>query len=334
MPKKVSEEYEEIIHYTTAEGLAGIVSSGSLYATNARFLNDSEEIQHFFNTRLVRIAHQEASSFLSELVKAPETAKAVEEEGGFDSVIEKHVSELVGVLKDETMKFNSPYVFSASASKDKRERNNGVLSQWRGYGKDGGYAIVFDVNGLEKFLGDENEKFHYHYLGFGDVFYEGIASTEQPSSEEISEMELRLRKAIRLLMKDSEGTVEESFYEPITTLSCLYKHGGFSEEKEVRIIAIPPNEKSSLPDDLRLKESPHKTLKNVKAIKRAGLIVPYIELFSDSQNGQLLPITGVIIGPHPDAKTRKESVELYLKSNGYSLDSVQVIISDIPYVGR
>ncbi len=34
-------------------------------------------------------------------------------------------------------------------------QNDGLLSQWRGYGKDGGYALVFDSQKLEEALKDE-----------------------------------------------------------------------------------------------------------------------------------------------------------------------------------
>lgn len=45
--KTVYEEYSELMHYTTADGLMGIVTSKTLWATHARFLNDSEEVIGF-----------------------------------------------------------------------------------------------------------------------------------------------------------------------------------------------------------------------------------------------------------------------------------------------
>jgi len=37
---------DEIAHYTTEQGLAGILSSKKLWATHWRFLNDFSEMQH------------------------------------------------------------------------------------------------------------------------------------------------------------------------------------------------------------------------------------------------------------------------------------------------
>jgi uncharacterized Fe-S radical SAM superfamily protein PflX len=37
-------EIESIFHYTTAEGLKGILTSQTLWATDFRYLNDTEEL--------------------------------------------------------------------------------------------------------------------------------------------------------------------------------------------------------------------------------------------------------------------------------------------------
>ncbi len=51
-----------LYHYTTAQGLLGILESGSLWTTNSRFLNDPTEIE--YATRLFRrVATEEFSKY-------------------------------------------------------------------------------------------------------------------------------------------------------------------------------------------------------------------------------------------------------------------------------
>jgi hypothetical protein len=47
------------MHYTTASGLYGIVTSRTLWASHVSFLNDMEEVQGFFNRVLPGILKPE-----------------------------------------------------------------------------------------------------------------------------------------------------------------------------------------------------------------------------------------------------------------------------------
>jgi hypothetical protein len=44
-----------------------------------------------------------------------------------------------------------------------------------------------------------------------------------------------------------------------------------------------------------------------------------------------LPITRVIVGPHPLCAVRKKTVEMILRAHGYA---AEVVISEMPYIGR
>ena len=52
MEQSVVDAHPLLYHYTTAEGLEGIVSSHQLWATNIHYLNDAEEHTGFFERRL------------------------------------------------------------------------------------------------------------------------------------------------------------------------------------------------------------------------------------------------------------------------------------------
>jgi len=44
----------------------------------------------------------------------------------------------------------------------------GFSAQWRGYGSDGGYAIVFETDGLQQLLDEEFKSFHYQVMVWGE----------------------------------------------------------------------------------------------------------------------------------------------------------------------
>ena len=329
MPKPVEEQYPELLHYTTAAGLAGILTSGCIWASHASFLNDAEEITHFFDVRLIDIVRDVVLAYAQDLARAPEVATKMNAQGGVEVVARTEADGLASRLREATLAFNQPYIFSMSAPRDARIAQNGLLSQWRGYGTDGGYALVFDTARLNDLLQLEGRTYHYLHAQWGDVHYHGAGQEPQPSTEDVAESEAILRSGIGLLVRG--GTVEETpgFYQAISGLSCLYKHWGFWEEGEVRVVAIP-----ATPEIIAFaaEEGETRPSRQAKTFIRAGLAVPYIELFSSlPQRTTQLPIKRVIVGPHRDKNLRADAIRRLLQQNGYD---TEVVCSEIPYIGR
>ena len=331
MPKIVSEEYAELMHYTTVEGLTGIVSNDCLWASNYEFLNDTKEIEHFFDVRLGELVSRQVSKYENELKLAPENAKSVAADGGFDNVVRLDADDLTEILRKVTLKFNNPYIFSMSATADPLVAQNGLLSQWRGYGSDGGYAIVFDTAELERLLKSEVETYHYQHVQLADAHYHGIEFVNKPVACEVLEWEAELSAGIARFIRESSAVEIEDCFDAISSLSFLYKHWGFSEEHEVRVVAIPADREVA-----RLTEAKGETRlpRPIKTFLRGGLPVPYLDLFarSSAEQGRVhLPIKKVIVGPHREGAIRKQAVQLLLAANGYE---AEVVRSEIPYIGR
>lgn len=328
MAKQVTEVHQEVMHYTTGAGLAGIVSSDALWATHAAALNDSQEITHFLDTRLIDIIREETAGAFSDLAKDPAIANRFEENGGFDAVVKKEADNISRILRNLMITFHEPHILSFSAITNDRVRSSGLLSQWRGYGTDGGYAIIFDSSKIDDLLLEESSQYPYQHISWGDVYYYGFLDSKQRESEEIVEAETLLRASIRELHSSQANSIEQA-YDAMITLCCLYKHWGFHEEQEVRVIVIPPNE-----DVLQLAKQSSETTQSrrISVFSRGGMLVPYLALFgSSSAPTKRLPIKRVIVGPHPLSSSRRKTVEVLLKSNGYDAD---VCISEIPYLGR
>lgn len=330
MPKLVTEEYSELMHYTTAAGLAGIVSTGCLWSTHAGFLNDAEEMKHFFDAKLLDIAFSEVRQYAEQLAKVPENARQMEIDGGLEKLAKDEAEGLVCRLRSATLAFNQPYIFSMSAARDLNTQSSGLLSQWRGYGGDGGYAIVFDTLQLEQLLELEAKTYHYQHFQWGDVHYYGADPSSQSSTEDVAESEEVVRIGIARLIRCGTAEETEGFYQALSSLSCLYKHWGFCEEREVRVVAIPVEAEVAR---LAAADGEAKPEKPIKTLVRGGLPVPYVELFAgiSSDVPLRLPIKRVIVGPHKDANLRAQAVQRLLAANNYE---AEVTCSKIPYLGR
>ena len=116
---KVPPERPTLFHYTTQEGLLGIVSSKSLWVTSVRHLSDSTEF-----------------AYTVELVRETLNRKLRGEKGPYSSYYAGILGKL-DALKDMTL-----FVGSFSEEGD-------LLSQWRAYGSSGiGFSVGFQYEYL------------------------------------------------------------------------------------------------------------------------------------------------------------------------------------------
>lgn len=327
--RTVSEAHPELLHYTSAAGLVGILQSDSLRATNSAFLNDSTEISLFFEMRLAKVIEAGIRRELTtdpELQVLPQFASTPEEA---DAAIKRYAVEMADAIRATTFRFNEPYLACFSAPANDRVRRDGLLSQWRGYGKDGGFALVFESKQLEELLKMEGSSVWYQHAQWGDVHYHQDDNDLETAEPEIHEAEETLRNAIGRFIKNTASSELESTFEPVATLSCLFKHWGFHEEREVRIVVIPPNE------ELIQQGRDAGELRPVRPRKifiRGGTPVPYLDLFAQESRNHVfqLPIRRVIVGPHPQGELRRRAVEQMLRTAGVD---AEVVVSRIPYIG-
>jgi len=329
MKQSVVEAHSALYHYTNAAGLHGIIADQNLRATNIAFLNDAEEHIGYFNRRLPRIVDSALREGLMARFNPNEWQERQQE---ICDAIAKQTRFLVGELRDVTLRVNEPYITSFSKAPMSDEENDGVLSQWQSYGIDGGYAIVFDTASLENLLRQENERYQHQIIYWGDVEYYNSLGDHVPVHSETIERENVVRDTL-IDTQFTEALKQEMFepmFEPISILSSIHKHKGFQQESEVRIVAI-------LTNDVVAKEAfeigDHRHKKQVHFITRNGVPVPFIKLFESAAGEPCtrLPIKKVIVGPHKEKHARQSAVKLLLEKHNIDAD---VVISDIPYIGR
>jgi len=118
---------EMLYHYTTPDGLIGILKTGTLWATNAFYLNDSSEL-----IKGVGIA----KGHLHDASKASN-----------DPLKIARIKWLLNDIRNVGTPINKKSVFVCSLT-----TQNDQLSQWRAYCRGGGYAIGFPLDQLRDFV--------------------------------------------------------------------------------------------------------------------------------------------------------------------------------------
>lgn len=317
----------ELFHYTTAIGLKGILESGNFHATHYRYLNDRSEV-----TFLSPQVHDFFTQELIELVAGDKARFGWMDEVQRFRLVESEVKGLLEVAFESLEGLSPIFILSLCKHEDTEIAADGLLSQWRSYGSDGGYVLVFDeqafiekideINNLQKYASlqrsfvnypKSTEKIdiarlqgvatHYFKLKFDGLLKKGLQGfpTTSAVSFNYSSGELDDRKLIDALV---------GFFP-------FYKHYGFHQEKEYRVAAaaFTKNVQSPLgiPPAFQFRQSSH-------------TFVPYVELFDGPQ---VFPLQRIIVGPGGMQEVRKRSVIELTRSLQMK---VEITTSQIPYI--
>ena len=330
----IAKAHPELFHYTTAGGMEGILRNQTLWATHATFLSDTSEMLAFAE-RLPNVLRPAIGAGIEPHLAIPANQELLQQAGGKDKLLDALVRETSGSLYAAlfgtavSAPYIEPYVMSFCTSKDSRVQGHGLLSQWRGYGPDGGYALIFDMARLDALITEEAQKWTWAGLMGGDVVYS--SSPDSELEEELGKFIEDIRNSISKFFRTAgDPDTLEPIYFALTQCACRYKHWGFSEEKEVRVVAIPANQQ--IIDDARASKLPV-TEKPRHTFLRGGMPVPCLHLFEGiaSRADKPLPITRILVGPHADKAKRQRGVRLLLEELG--LD-IPVSVSEIPYVAH
>jgi Protein of unknown function (DUF2971) len=330
----LSDAHPALYHYTTLQGVQGIAQHQTLWATHWRYLNDAVEISAF-RDRLPELLAPAVREGIQTLLKVPANQPLIRQVGGEAAVTAEVLRGIVvGTYEallgnDHTPAYIEPFLLSFSTPRDSLVAEHGLLSQWRAYGQDGGYAVVFDTARLGALLNQEAERWCWSGFLAGDVVY----SSDPPArfTEEFGEQVDLLRSEFKqFLASAGDHDLSEHVFSALVQCACRYKHWGFHEEREVRLVVIPPG-----PDVLA--EGQRRGLKTdirpQHHFMRGEARVPCLHLFEGIARlpDKPLPITRVIVGPHRDQRQRRDALENDL--HHLKVD-VAVTMSEIPYVGR
>lgn len=332
----IHEKHDVLYHYTTVGGLKGILENQCLWATHYSHLNDTTEIGHFRGELKKRLRPQFKKEIRARYRSNSRIKRKIQKRGGLKNVTDTTVDEFVDRFFNVTftprkrgITICEPFItsFCSHISDDEYERENGLLSQWRSYGG-GGYAIVFGTLELSNLRLRESDEFDYSPLYIGDVVYEGDEEAfHEEFSEFISQLEAKFHDEIM-----GNNDPPDDLLEEVVKSFTRYKHRGFREEREVRIVASPLTHELREAAYEQMPDSAPGSLLPLKEIKTRGTgndKIRYIELLNFSENHPGLPIRRIIVGPGNDQEIREKKAHGWTRGMG-----IEITLSETPYIER
>ena len=194
----------DLFHYTSSDGLKGMVSGKCIWATNIEYLNDTTEFRHGENVIKKAMADRKR--------RANKVEKVF-----FDE------------LKNMPTIFEPEDVFVVSLSED-----GDLLSQWRGYTPSScGFNVAFDPEALREAAWEldrmqlvrciyDEKKQKAFALDLLDAYLKEFVSSSTAGEHEIS---------------FQQGLIA-SFKVRSTFAAAVMKHHSFAEEKEWRLLGV------------------------------------------------------------------------------------------------
>ncbi|MFN4275860.1 MAG: DUF2971 domain-containing protein [Ferrovibrio sp.] len=298
----VAQKHPELHHYTRWDGLEGIWKSQQLWAVRYDALNDPTEFRHVRGPLVEAIIPFAKNYIRRKRLGLQRLNRAIIEGGGIDIVAAQEVRSYIDAIYEATEKartgdnFIVPHItsFCTHSGDHDYERFNGLLSQWRGYGGEESFAVVFDTARLEAMLKEEHARFEY----IGAVLTEAIYADDEFNMETAFP---RLTQGVgenwRSVIQNDQHNVGQHL-EDLLDAAIRIKHRAFHEEREVRIVVFPvdPGYASS-PYGREIK----KPVKPPETFRK-----PHVSLFGPDLGP--LPITRIIVGPSRDQDAVIEKV--------------------------
>lgn len=311
-----------LYHYTTSDGLLGIIQDKSIRATHIRYCNDLTEYQEAFERKFT-------DSFLDSFA------------GGFSNDAKTQINGILVSFKENWDTFLISLTDDESSQQTAEPVAGDRLSQWRSYGQGSrGFSLGFDMDCLTK-------------CGSGDIVRAGgsmcIQSCIYTAEEKKAQAQSIGSTGYKMLFErhhklvaefvGKEGRQPENAESSKILSQCVlqgtasasasywidaarFKNKSFSEECEWRLVFTVNR------DSLMQEQNSNPKIPIVHFRKGAFGIAPYIGFplnFTSESN----PLRRIVVGPCPHPEESKAAVELLLASNG--IQGVKVDNSDIPY---
>jgi hypothetical protein len=210
-----------LYHYTSAEGLKGIVENDELWATSAYYLNDSAEILYGYQVLDLALG--------SWLKRTNSPANSIS--CGFAESLRQYFGHQA--LERNVI---TPIYLTCFCEVDN------LLSQWRAYGSSGGYSVGFKVPA---------EGIVYGLLPEPRVYTARCVKVEYGRDEQIQRV-LELLDSVLPILDEEKVTDAVRSIDPVSPLgfsrlsriiqemlveeSIGFKDGAFGEEKEWRFV--------------------------------------------------------------------------------------------------
>jgi hypothetical protein len=285
---------DRLYHYTSADGLIGILGSQSIWMTDLRYMNDMSELQYARDLIAQRVANQPEKE-----LSAAQREFLHKISGNFIPI----GTELA--------------VFSAFFCEE-----GNLLSQWRAYrGAGGGYAIGFDFFHMLRLLDrpcvlrrvvydiEQQVKFIDDTIGVFLTTVEAMATGEKEAD-----------------LPETLSFAHRAFSSVAAEMLFSFKHPDFREEREWRLVTfLQSNPRYDRGAPLPKTRSYEGNIIPYYAVSFAAAI----QASKDDTMGIGFPINELMIGPTINVTLNHDSVKTMLLSLNPDVDH-QIRHSEIP----
>ncbi|WP_341514536.1 DUF2971 domain-containing protein (plasmid) [Rhodococcus qingshengii] len=308
-----------LYHYTDAAGLHGILKSSTIWATDSRHLNDTDEIA--FSAGAVAAEIRRLAEGLPDLTAAEiaECADYFESRKNGQMPAGPYLAPRRDALWAVANQLDSLDGLGAFTGESRAStfvacfsELGDSLSQWMGYGNSGGgYAIGFSRSALEsathKFKG--GTKSHASVLSPQKVLY-GKKNRDE-----------YIKRAIEYLVNTGHPELEAN---PVVEYT---KYAMNALSVAVRMSAVSKNKGFSNEEEWRLLYASHGLTPDIqyRSGGPAGL-VPYLEFSFPKES-----VCTIVVGPSESAKLRRRLVAQILEVYDYRVSNIPIIKSKVPY---
>jgi hypothetical protein len=335
MPDKseIWDRAPQLHHYTDWGGLHGIYSSNTIRATHYKELNDTSEIEHFRKELTTYVAANVKQGIIDRKKQNRSLAMEVSKLGGAVRIANHFTGKTMSALYRVTYHgvkgppYCEPFIasFCNHSQDEKYERENGLLSQWVGYGGEERYALVFDTKNLRDVLQKDTEHYAYASMAFEEVVYDTNALDF--GTKYAGVIDSIATQVNNLIADDQDSFRLDDVYKEFTKSAAYFKHRAFQEEREVRIFSAPHTKE--MEQHLResqsdLYESFKDELKTVHP--QDSQQKKHIVLFDAPDCGNL-PFIRIIVGPGAGQERWKDKVKSLVGNR------VRVTCSETPFLG-
>jgi hypothetical protein len=293
MTPNTDDEWKDVppilYHYCNAEALRGIVENKCLWMSSVSSMNDYME-----HNWLIEAARQHLRPRLRRSVLDP---------------VDPFYQRLAERLFEQPPATHFVVGFSSDGD---------VLSQWRAYADDGaGFAVGFDPRlfGPRRLVPKLDRDSDDPDIGLTRVYYQ--------NDDDLSSIDRHVADCHDRASPPSPTERADKCYENILQFALATKNPAFKEEKEWRIVWLPPDDVPAV--------SRHANLCGPKFRVRRGRVIPYYELKCEVLPHDVMPIREIVLGPKNPNRDDVSAINLLLRANHHNLANIEVSSSRATY---
>jgi hypothetical protein len=295
-------EPELLYHYTTEEGLYGILKNDSIWATHYRFTNDTTERQGALDFIMKELDQLRIERKIVIFDEVAETFKK-----SMNGIFQLFDTFLVSFTRDR----NIPEASDISMEGDR-------LSQWRGYALSGsGYSLGFQEDRLKKIkFGAENKSDEIPPINLSQCMYlneDKIQKARRILQDIFLEFQSRVSQE-KTVSGDAAVYGQMPVMLNYIDFCARFKHLSFREENESRMSVYIFDEREYL-DKIKYRDGKYGR-------------IPYVEIRLGLKKPDC-PLKRIVVGPSPNRDQAVVRLRIELKQMG--IHGVEVVPSKIPY---